>query len=122
MQGAQAVRKLTIYYNPKCSKSRATLALLKEHGADPQVIDYLETPPTAAELRGLVARLGIAPKELVRKGEDVFKAKYAGRDLTDEQWIAAMVADPILIERPIVVAGDQAEIGRPPERVERLLR
>jgi arsenate reductase len=116
------MEKLTIYYNPKCSKSRATLALLKEHGAEPQVIDYLRKPPTAAELRGIVARLGIAPERLVRKGEDVFKEKYAGRTLTDDEWIAAMVADPILIERPIVIAGDDAEIGRPPANVERLLR
>ena len=116
------MKELTIYYNPRCSKSRATRALLKERGADPQVIDYLRTPPTAAELRGLIARLGIAPEQLVRKGEKVFEAKHAGKELTDEQWIEAMVADPILIERPIVVAGDEAEIGRPPERVERLLR
>jgi arsenate reductase len=113
---------MTIYFNPRCSKSRATLALLREHGVEPKVIDYLETPPNAAELRELVAKLGIEPGQLVRKGEEVFKAKYAGKQLTDDEWIAAMVADPILIERPIVVAGDRAELGRPPERIERLLR
>jgi len=116
------MEKPTIYFNPRCSKSRATLALLRAHEIEPLVIDYLETPPTADELRHIVAKLGIKPEELVRKNEDVFKSKYTGRKLSDEQWIAAMVADPILIERPIVVMGDDAEIGRPPEKVERLLR
>jgi len=116
------MKGLTIYYNPRCSKSRATLAILREHGADPRVIDYVATPPTAAELRAIVAKLGIKAEQLVRRKEEIFKSKYAGKELTDEQWIAAMVADPILIERPIVVAGDEAELGRPPERVERLLR
>ena len=122
LQGAQAMKDMTIYYNPQCSKSRGTLALLREHGVEPRVIDYIETPPTAGELREVVAKLGIAPEQLVRKGEATFKKKYAGKKLTDEQWIAAMVADPILIERPIVIAGDAATIGRPPERVKSLLR
>jgi arsenate reductase (glutaredoxin) len=116
------VKDLTIYHNPRCSKSRATLELLREHGVEPKVIEYLQTPPTAAELRAIVARLGIEPEALVRRNEDVFKQKYAGKTLTGEQWIAAMVADPILIERPIVVAGDAAVIGRPPENAQKLLR
>ncbi len=113
--------KLTIYHNPKCSKSRATLALLRERGATPRIVEYLKTPPSASELKAIVARLGIRPEELVRKGEEVYKSKYAGKALTDEQWIAAMVKDPILIERPIVVAGRHAAIGRPPEKVLELL-
>jgi arsenate reductase len=116
------MKDMTIYYNPRCSKSRAALAILRGRGAEPRVIDYVATPPTAAELREIVAKLGLEPEQLVRKGEDVYKEKYAGRKLSPEQWIAAMVADPILIERPIVVAGDAAVLGRPPEEVERLLR
>jgi arsenate reductase len=111
------VSALTIFHNPKCSKSRETLALLQGRGVQPRIIEYLKTPPTAAELEAIVAKLGIAPEQLVRKGEDVYKSKYAGRTLTDAEWVAAMVADPILIERPIVVAGSRAAIGRPPESV-----
>jgi arsenate reductase len=111
----------TIYHNPKCTKSRAALALLQEHGIEPKVIEYLQTPPTAAELKAIVAKLGIAPEQLVRKGEDVYKANYAGKKLTDAQWIEAMVSHPILIERPIVVTGNRAMIGRPPENINPLL-
>lgn len=113
--------EFTIYHNPRCSKSRATLALLQERGVEPRVVEYLKTPPTAVELRALVAKLGIEPEALVRKGEDVFKAKYAGKSLAKDQWIAAMARDPVLIERPIVVSGKRAVIGRPPENVLALL-
>ena len=112
---------ITIYHNPKCSKSRAALELVGERG-DVQVIEYLKTPPTKRELEALVAKLGIEPEQLVRKGEDVYKAKYAGKTLTRAQWIDALVRDPILIERPIVVVGRRAVIGRPPENVNALLR
>jgi arsenate reductase len=115
------VAKLTIYHNPRCSKSRETLALLEGRGLAPRIVKYLETPPTAAELADLVKLLGIRPEALVRKGEDVYKAKYAGRTLSDAEWIAAMVEHPALIERPIVVAGNRAVIGRPPERVSAIL-
>ena len=108
---------LTIYHNPKCSKSRETLTLLRAHRVEPRIIEYLKTPPTAAELKSVVAKLGIRPEELVRKGEPVYKSKYAGRSLSDAEWIEAMVKDPILIERPIVVAGRKAAIGRPPDSV-----
>jgi arsenate reductase len=111
----------TIYHNPKCTKSRATLALLQEHGVEPTVIEYLKAPPTATELKAIVAKLGIKPEALVRKGEDLFKANYAGKTLTDAQWIDAMVKHPILIERPIVVSGARAVLGRPPENVQPLL-
>jgi arsenate reductase (glutaredoxin) len=111
----------TIYHNPRCTKSRATLALLEERHIQPKVIEYLKTPPSAAELREIVGKLGIKPGQLVRRGEDVYKAKYAGKTLTDAQWIDAMVKDPVLIERPIVVSGAKAVIGRPPENVEALL-
>jgi len=111
----------TIYHNPKCTKSRATLALLQDSGVEPTVIEYLKTPPTAVELKAIVAKLGIKPDALVRKGEDVYKSTYAGKTLTDAQWIEAMVKHPILIERPIVVSGTRAVIGRPPENVNALL-
>ncbi len=113
--------KFTIYHNPKCTKSRGTLALLQAHGVEPKVIEYLKTPPSASELKTLVAKLGIQPEALVRKGEDVYKSDYAGKTLTDAQWIDAMVKHPILIERPIVVSGARAVIGRPPENVNALL-
>jgi arsenate reductase (glutaredoxin) len=109
-----------IYHNPRCSKSRATLALLEERGVKPTVIEYLSRKPTAAELREIVRKLGIKPVELVRKGEEIYKKKYAGKTLSDSQWIQAMATDPILIERPIVVCGERAVIGRPPENVQSL--
>jgi len=111
----------TIYHNPKCSKSRAALALLQKRGIEPKVIEYLKTPPSAAVLRSIVAMLGIAAEQLVRKGEQVYKDLFAGKTLSDAQWIDAMVANPILIERPIVVRGKRAVLGRPPENVESLL-
>jgi arsenate reductase len=115
------MKAFTIYHNPKCTKSRQTLALLQENGVEPTVIEYLTTPPTAAELKAIVAKLGIKPEQLVRKGEEVYKEKFAGKTLTDAQWIDAMVKHPILIERPIVVSGTRAVIGRPPENVKPLL-
>lgn len=111
----------TIYHNSRCSKSRATLALLQEKQLSPQIVEYLKTPPTSTELKTIVAKLGIKPEELVRKNEEIYKTKYAGKSLTDDQWLAALAADPILIERPIVIAGKRAVIGRPPESVLQLL-
>ena len=111
----------TIYHNPRCSKSRETLALLEDARAAPRIIEYLKTPPTAAELKAIIAKLGIEPEQLVRKGEDVYKSHYAGKTLTAAQWIDAMVAHPVLIERPIVIKGNRAVIGRPPQNVKRLL-
>ena len=113
---------LTIYHNPACTKSRETLALIRERGHEPQVVEYLKSPPSEAELTAIVRKLGIKPLELVRRNEQVFKDKYAGKTLADKEWIKALVANPILIQRPIVVRGEEAAIGRPPEDVERLLR
>lgn len=107
-----------IYHNSRCSKSRATLALLQERGADVEVINYLDTPPTAAELSTLLQQLGMTPRQLLRQGEDDYRA--LGLDnpsLDDQALIAAMVAHPKLIERPIVVANGKAALGRPPEAV-----
>lgn len=113
---------VTIYHNPRCSKSRATLALLEERGVQPTVIEYLKTPPSAPELKAILGRLGMKPAELLRKGEDAWKAHVAGRNLGDAQLIALMVEHPVLIERPIVVSGDRAVLGRPPENVLQLLK
>jgi arsenate reductase len=107
-----------IYHNSRCSKSRATLALLQERGANVEVINYLDTPPTAAELSTLLQQLGMTPRQLLRQGEDDYQA--LGLDnpsLDDQALIAAMVAHPNLIERPIVVADGKAALGRPPEAV-----
>lgn len=110
-------RTVVIYHNARCSKSRAACEVVAEQGIAATIVNYLENPPTADELRGLLAKLGMRPGELVRRGEEVFKANYAGRDLSDEEWLAALIAHPILIERPIVVVGDKAVVGRPTERV-----
>ena len=113
--------ELTIYHNPSCTKSRETLALIQANGIQPQVIEYLKTPPTEAELSSIVQKLGISPEELVRKTEPAYKEKYAGKVMGDSEWIAALAADPILLQRPIVVRGNQAVIGRPPENARKLL-
>ena len=107
-----------IYHNPRCSKSRQTLAILEEQGIEPEVIKYLETPPTEAELSDILTMLGREPRELMRKGEDPYKENNLADDgLSRDALIAAMVANPILIERPIVVTGGKAAVGRPPESV-----
>jgi arsenate reductase len=110
-----------ILHNPRCSKSRQTLAIIEEKGVSPEIVNYLNDPLTAAELDQIVKQLGITPKELVRKGEKIFKEAYKGKELSDSEWIAAMVAHPKLIERPIVIKNGRAIIGRPPENVLSLL-
>ncbi|WP_462254383.1 arsenate reductase (glutaredoxin) [Ekhidna sp.] len=112
---------MTIYHNPRCTKSRQTLALIEENGGDFIIKEYLKEPPTKAELKNVIALLGISPEELIRKGEAEFKNNFKGKSLSDDQWIEAMIAYPKLIERPIVIEGDKAVIGRPPENVLELL-
>lgn len=119
---SKAQAACTIYHNPRCSKSRATLALLEERGIKPVVIEYLKTPPSVAEFKSILTRLGMKPAELLRKGEEEYKTHVAGRDLSDAQLIALMVGHPVLIERPIVVRGERAVLGRPPENVLQLLK
>jgi arsenate reductase len=107
---------VTIYHNPRCNTSRKTLALLRDKGIEPQVIEYLKTPYTAAQLKQLLGQLKLPAKALLRKKE----AAAAGIDstkLSEDQLIAAMAANPIAVERPIVVSGDKAALGRPPEAV-----
>ncbi|WP_394561030.1 arsenate reductase (glutaredoxin) [Aquipseudomonas alcaligenes] len=113
---------LTLYHNPRCSKSRGALELLEARGLAPNVVRYLETPPSADELRELLTKLGIGARELLRTGEDEYKElNLADASLSDEQLIAAMASHPKLIERPILIAGNRAVIGRPPEKVLELL-
>jgi len=113
---------ITIYHNPRCTKSRETLALLEQHGVQPRIVEYLKAPPSAAELKTILAALGMKPEQLVRKGEEIYKSEYSGKTLTDAQWIDALTRHPILIERPIVVKGSRAALGRPPENVLKLLK
>ncbi|HEX9179430.1 MAG TPA: arsenate reductase (glutaredoxin) [Burkholderiales bacterium] len=110
-----------IYHNPRCSKSRQVLALLEGRGIEPEIVEYLKTPPTREELKALLAKLGMKPEQLVRTGEELYKEKYRGRDLSDAQWLDALTENPILLERPIVVSGGRAVIGRPPEKVLELI-
>lgn len=108
---------IKIYHNTRCSKSRCTLEILESKTTDFEVINYLTTPPSVSELSELIKALGITPYELIRKGEAEFKELYKGKELTDQEWIEAMVAHPKLIERPIVYNNGKAIIGRPPEKV-----
>jgi arsenate reductase len=109
---------VVIYHNPRCGKSRSTLELLQSRGIEPTIVEYLKTPPTASELDDILGKLGLEPRELMRKGEAVYKeAGLADAALDRAALIAAMVANPILIERPIVLANGKAAIGRPPENV-----
>src|SRR5690554_799843 len=108
--------KVTIYHNPRCSKSRQTLALIEEKGVEPTIVKYLEETPTKDALQKIIQKLGISVRELLRKGEDYYKENnLADNSLTDSQLLDAMIAHPKLIERPIVVKGNKAVLGRPPE-------
>lgn len=114
--------QVVIYHNPRCSKSRAALQLLKDRGIEPQIIEYLKTPPDAARLKELLAMLDMSPRDLMRKGEAPYKdLNLADEALDDDALVAAMVENPILIERAIVVAGAKAKVGRPPEQILELL-
>ncbi|HET8714344.1 MAG TPA: arsenate reductase (glutaredoxin) [Holophagaceae bacterium] len=112
---------LRIYHHARCSKSRGACALVAEAGVEAEIVDYLAAPPTRAELEDLLKKLGMRPSELIRRGEAVFQATYAGRDLSEAEALEALLAHPILMERPIVVRGDRALVARPPERVKELL-
>ncbi|WP_371169211.1 arsenate reductase (glutaredoxin) [Aliiroseovarius sp. 2305UL8-7] len=110
-----------IWHNPRCSKSRATLAILEERGEDVAVRRYLDDPPSEHELRVALAALDVSPSKIIRKGEKLFKELGLTLDMADDQLIAAMVAHPILIERPIVQKNGKARMGRPPEGVIEIL-
>ena len=109
---------VTIYHNPKCSKSRQTLELLGAKGITPNIIEYIKIPPTVEKLKEILSQLGMAPRDLMRKKEDTFKElELANSSLSDKDLISFMVEYPILIERPIVITNGKAALGRPPEQV-----
>lgn len=112
---------IKIYHNPRCSKSRETLNILRENGKNPEVIEYLKEMPSEKEIAQVLAILGLKPLDIVRKGETLFKEKFKGKNFEDQEWIRIIHDNPTLLERPIVVDGVRAVIGRPPENVNKLL-
>lgn len=112
---------MKIYHNPRCGKSREGLAILQESKLPFEIINYLETPLSSAELSEIIKLLGIPPIDLVRKNEAIWKENYKGRNLSDSEIITAMVKNPKLIERPIVINNGKAVIGRPPELIKSML-
>ena len=115
--------QITVYHNPKCSKSRQTLTILQEQGIEPTIIEYLKTPPSSEELTALIAKLDMVPSELVRTGEKEYRSlNLDDAAISDAELILAMVEHPILIQRPIVVNNGKAVIGRPPEKVLEILQ
>jgi len=108
---------MKIYHNPRCSKSRQVLNLLTESGKSPEIIEYLKNPISESELKSVIKKLGIEPIDLVRKGEAIYKEEFKSKDPSTVDWIKAMVDYPKLMERPIVVSGEKAIIGRPPANV-----
>ena len=112
---------MKIYHNPRCSKSRQTLHLIKEKGAEVEIIEYLNTIPSEKDLTDIISLLSIKPEKLLRKGEADYKENFKGKTLSDSEWISAMIKYPKLIERPIVISENKAILGRPPENVLDLL-
>jgi arsenate reductase (glutaredoxin) len=113
---------IKIYHNTRCSKSREACSILQEEGVDFETMEYLKTPPTEKEIISLLKMLGMKAEDIVRKGEPLYKEKFANKKLTEAQWVKALAKNPILIERPIIVKGNKAIIGRPSEKVLELLK
>ena len=113
--------KIIIFHNPQCSKSRESLEILQNSSSEFEVVEYLKQVPKKSELKNVIKLLGIKPQDLIRKSEEIFKSEFKGKDLTESEWIEAMVKFPKLIERPIVIKGKKAIIGRPPSLVLELL-
>lgn len=113
--------KLIIYHNPRCTKSRETLALLEKKKAKPEIVEYLKTPFSAEELKSILKKLRLNVQDIIRRKEPLFIEKFKDKNFNDEKWIEILVKNPVLIERPIVVKGNIAIIGRPPENVLTLL-
>ena len=112
---------IKIYHNPRCRKSREGLEILKDSGKDFQIIDYLKDVPKVKQLKEVIVLLDIKPEQLIRKNEAIWKSEFKGKDLSDDELIAIMVENPKLIERPIVINGNIATIGRPPELIKAIL-
>lgn len=113
--------KITIYHNPRCRKSREALAILEDKSLTIDVVKYLEDTPSEEELNKILAKLHLKPHEILRTGEFIYKEKFKGLNLNDHEWVKIMVENPQLIERPIVIKGNKAVIGRPPSNVLELL-
>ncbi len=110
--------KVTIWHNPRCSTSRSTLSLLEQHGLDPEIVEYLKTPPSVEELKSVLKKLRMKPRDLMRKKEALYKELGLDDEaLSDDRLVQAMAENPILIERPVVLFGQRAALGRPPENV-----
>ncbi|NNM94412.1 MAG: arsenate reductase (glutaredoxin) [Bacteroidia bacterium] len=116
------MNKVTLYYNPRCSKCREALCLLEEKGIKPEIIEYLKTPPSEKELKEILHRLGLKPLDLIRTKEPLYAEKYKGHDYSDAEWIRIMCKNPVLIERPIAIEGNKAVVGRPAEKILTLLQ
>ena len=108
---------MKILHNNRCSKSRAALKLLEDNGVSPEIVNYLKTPLSKNEIKEVLKKLGVPASQIIRRGEAVFKENFKGKELSEDEWIEAMVKHPKLIERPIVIKGDKAVVGRPPEDV-----
>lgn len=109
--------EIKIYHNTRCSKSREALTLIENSGCKVTVVEYLKTPPTFAEIKDLLVRLNLKPQQIIRTNETLFKENFKNKNFSDEEWIKILSENPILIERPIIVKGSKAIIGRPPQLV-----
>ena len=112
---------MKIYHNPRCSKSRETLQIIKDAGAEVEIIEYLKEIPTKEELKLILMQLNLKPIDIIRKGEAVYKEKFKNSNFNDDEWLSIMMEYPKLIERPIVIKGNKAVLGRPPANVLELL-
>jgi arsenate reductase len=115
-------KKVTVYFNPKCSKCREAVGLLEENNCEIELVEYLKDVPTKKELKDLLAKLGLKPFDIIRTKEELFQKKFLNKKFTDAEWLQIIIENPILLERPIVVDGYKAIIGRPPEKVIELVK
>ncbi|HYK76854.1 MAG TPA: arsenate reductase (glutaredoxin) [Daejeonella sp.] len=112
---------IKIYHNTRCSKSRSACSILAEKGIPVEIIEYLKTPPSQAELKNLLKMLGMKAEDIVRKNEPLFKEKYQGKSFSEDEWIRILSENPVLIQRPIIVKGNKAVIGRSEEQIQEIL-
>ncbi len=112
---------MVIYHNPRCKKSRETLQILRDEGIEPEIVEYLKEPPSSEELQKLLSKLGMEVKDIIRKNEKAYKENFKDKELNEAEWLQVLSKNPKLIERPIVIKGEKAVLGRPPENVKELL-
>ena len=112
--------KYTVYHNSRCSKSRCALQYIEDKGNSYELVEYLKTTPDSKELKDILKKLGMKAEDLIRKGESDFKDNFKGKTLSESEWIAAMIKYPKLIERPIIILGNKAVVGRPTEKIDEL--